>query len=238
MRKNKQIMLAAIAVAGLFAASAESVSAGEPGIVRISDSPNGATASVQTEAFPTSASHISYGHAGCQNCGGNGCNSCGQGRCSLCNLLKSHCLCSNSPDHGWGRPVKRPINRLPVLYQRYWPNAWNGQQGAGYAPAGKNYYPMVYSPTDTTQLGFYYQGVPFWRPNPSMTPAVPWPGNWHRRECQGNQCGFRAYGQPVYRNGATPTLRPIPKAADAPAEPEDPPPAPKDQNETALNLFR
>lgn len=239
MRNNKQIMLAAFAVVGLFAASAERVQAGEPGIVRISDSPN-TPGAVQARTISTSAATISYGHAGCANCNGSGCNSCNSGRCSLCKLLHSHCLCSNSPDHGWGRPVKRPINRLPVLYQRYWPNAWNGQPGAGYASAGKNYYPSVYMPTDTTQLGYYYQGVPFWRPNPGMTPPVPWPGQWHRRECQTNQCGSGAYGQPAYGygSGIAPSLRPVPKASGTPADSEDAPPAPKDQNETAFNVIR
>ncbi|MGH7128204.1 MAG: hypothetical protein ACREIV_06530, partial [Planctomycetaceae bacterium] len=32
--------------------------------------------------------------------------------------------CTYSPDHGWTRPTKRPIHRIPVQYSRYWPTGW------------------------------------------------------------------------------------------------------------------
>jgi hypothetical protein len=38
---------------------------------------------------------------------------------------------------------------------------------------------MVYQPTDTTQLGFYYQHVPFWMPDPSRLPPRPIPAQWN-----------------------------------------------------------
>ncbi len=34
-------------------------------------------------------------------------------------------------------------------------------------------------PTDTTQLGYYYQKVPTWVPVPGMIPPPPQPEEWH-----------------------------------------------------------
>lgn len=34
-------------------------------------------------------------------------------------------------------------------------------------------------PTDTTQLGYYYQKVPTWAPVPGRIPPAPQPGEWH-----------------------------------------------------------
>jgi hypothetical protein len=85
-----------------------------------------------------------------------------------------------SPGHGFRRPEVIHIQRSPVEYRRYWPSKWYGEPGSG-IDAGFTY-PMVYTPTDTTQLGYYYQRVPTWRPNPAMIPPRPWPSQWHRRE--------------------------------------------------------
>jgi hypothetical protein len=75
--------------------------------------------------------------------------------------------------------MKYPIDRMSVQYLRYWPQSWYGQaQAQGNIPK----FPMVYMPTDTTQLGYYYQRVPQWRPNLAMIPPMPWPSQWHRRE--------------------------------------------------------
>jgi hypothetical protein len=85
------------------------------------------------------------------------------------------------PDYGWSRPVKRPVlNRIPVQYYQMDPQAWAGDPRFF---AGAPVYPQVYMPTDTTQLGYYYQRTPQWQPNPNMIPAPPWPATWHRREC-------------------------------------------------------
>ena len=50
--------------------------------------------------------------------------------------------------------------------------------GAGADYSG-SYAPMVYQPTDTTQLGYYYQHVPFWQPMPNRLPPRPIPAQWH-----------------------------------------------------------
>src|SRR5690606_31408820 len=39
--------------------------------------------------------------------------------------------------------------------------------------------PQVHMPTDTTQLGFYYQRVPTWAPVPGMIPPPPNPADYH-----------------------------------------------------------
>ncbi|MBW3540201.1 MAG: hypothetical protein KY476_08020 [Planctomycetes bacterium] len=104
--------------------------------------------------------------------------------------------CTHSPDHGWARPVKHPINRVPVLYNRWWPTRWYGEPGSGLAAV----YPTVYQPTDTTQLGYYYQRVPFWTQQPERLPAPPWPPQWHHRECPWlygtNHHGYAPYRGP------------------------------------------
>ncbi len=83
------------------------------------------------------------------------------------------------PYYNWHRVVRRPIWRAPVVYGRYWPNhyytggqAWSGQGAAQPLP-------VVQHPTDTTQMGVYYQQVPMWQPNPRMVPPTPWPWDWH-----------------------------------------------------------
>ncbi|MCA9068725.1 MAG: hypothetical protein KDA84_07370, partial [Planctomycetaceae bacterium] len=78
----------------------------------------------------------------------------------------------------WMRPIRRPLYRVPVQYARYWPTTY--YTGA-YDPSARyaQPLPMVYQPTDTTQLGFYYQRVPQWQPRPNAIPGPPWPPNWH-----------------------------------------------------------
>lgn len=83
--------------------------------------------------------------------------------------------CKHSPDYGYSPPAKYPLQRRGVEYQYYYPAQWYGA-GGDYLPATA---PMVYSPTDTTQLGFYYQHVPFWQPMPDRLPPRPIPAQWH-----------------------------------------------------------
>ncbi len=78
----------------------------------------------------------------------------------------------------WMRPIRRPLYRVPVQYARYWPSSY---YTGGYSPAARyaQPLPMVYQPTDTTQLGFYHQRVPQWQPRPDAIPGPPWPPAWH-----------------------------------------------------------
>jgi len=153
------------------------------GIARISDRP----ASV-SESSPA-VLQIAYGafstsnYWSCPQCGRRPLPGCAHrpAPCPL-EIWAAHSgACTYSPDHGWSRPVKYPIRRAAVQYRRYWPKKWYGEPGSGLS--ANSQYPTVFMPTDTTQLGYYYQRVPTWLPNPAMLPTPPWPTTWHRREC-------------------------------------------------------
>lgn len=117
----------------------------------------------------------------CQSCPGycrTGCDDC------CLKAIEKWALCPNyyilPPDYGFNTPVKVPVVRRGVTYYRYHPEQWHG---TGSPPAGKyRTYPQVYSPTDTTQLGYTYQQVPYWQPAPSRLPPMPVPSQWHVRE--------------------------------------------------------
>ena len=142
-----------------------------PGIVRISDSRP--RVAVQPAAF--------HGHHQATVSGGYG-GDCPTGHCPNGHCQTGHgygCFqetyCKKSPDYGYSPPAKYPLHRRGVQYNAYFPNQWYGLPGGGLAGG----YPMVYQPTDTTQLGFTYQHVPSWQPNPNMLPQRPVPAQWH-----------------------------------------------------------
>lgn len=118
-----------------------------------------------------------YGYGQC----GDGCNGhCGQ--CCIGQWLNRHSpyhTCKLPPDHGFSTPAHRPMLPQPAMYRNMFPGSWTGQ--ASTADPGARH-PMVYMPTDTTQLGYYYQQVPYWRTRPGMIPPVPQPGEWHTPE--------------------------------------------------------
>ena len=91
------------------------------------------------------------------------------------------------PDYGWQAPIAYPVQRVPVRYQRYYPDQWYGLPGSQKAAVA----PVAFMPTDTSQLGYYHQQVPTWRPPaPGSFPAPPDPRLLHRRECpQGPDVG-------------------------------------------------
>lgn len=148
--------------------------ANTPGIVRISDSRP--RVSVQPASF--------HGHRPAAVSGGSGycptgdCPSgyCPNGYCQGGGGCFQESYCKKSPDYGYSPPAKYPLHRRGVAYNTYFPNQWYGLPGGGLAVGA---YPMVYQATDTTQLGFTYQHVPFWQPNPNMLPQRPVPAQWH-----------------------------------------------------------
>lgn len=83
--------------------------------------------------------------------------------------------CKRSPDYGYSPPAKYPLHRRGIEYNHYYPANWYGA-GADYSQSQA---PMVYQPTDTTQLGYRYQHVPFWQPMPNRLPPRPIPAQWH-----------------------------------------------------------
>jgi hypothetical protein len=162
------LMLAAVPMASTFAQ--------ETGIVRITDR---GTRKVQAAAFQNQGEYLPPVGVAV----GPGFHD-GQCQCPECMGKKGWKLgkncehyCSHSPDHGYSIPGKWPINRRGVQYNSYYPAQWLGVNGV--TLGGNVVYPMVYQPTDTTQLGFYYQHVPFWMPQPNPLPPRPIPAQWH-----------------------------------------------------------
>jgi len=126
---------------------------------------------------------------------------------------------TRSPDHGFIRVRKVPIERRGFEYQRYWPSKWYGQPGSGQM---SHHFPTVAVPTDTTQLGYYYQPVPQWRPSPSKIPAGPNPLHFHfRTKCP--PMPARPCPHNVVWINTNPTQEPVAAPQDHPIVP---PPAP------------
>ncbi|MBD3673814.1 MAG: hypothetical protein HUJ26_09850 [Planctomycetaceae bacterium] len=83
------------------------------------------------------------------------------------------------PSYGFYAPTSNPrVFHQPVTYRRYLPNQFYGTPGMKYSEVQ---YPMVHTPTDTTQLGYTYQYVPQWMPNRANYPLAPNPVLWQRR---------------------------------------------------------
>jgi len=154
-----------------------------PGVVRISDA-KPAGVPVHTVGFGKHQMQGEYHNMGgayidgCPECYAD-CPSghCHHGHCHFCQKLFREHYCKHSADHGFSIPERNPIYRRGVQYNQYFPSSWYGTPGGGIA-AGQ-VYPTVYQPTDTTQLGYSYQHVPFWMPNPNALPARPIPSQWH-----------------------------------------------------------
>lgn len=146
-----------------------------------------------------------------------------------------------NPARGFRPPTTIHVERDAIMYYNYWPAKWYGQPGWHLAPS----FPMVYMPTDTTQLGVYYARVPQWQPNPRMYPRPPRPDEWNRRvsyadgACGGGGCygGVTptAYGpgSPTPDSMGTPVpppptgVSPAPMQAAPPTPATAPPPAPQ-----------
>ncbi len=180
-----------------------------------------------------------FGSAGC--CCNSGC--CYGGCCAgpTCGLLCKSCkcklfklrpgCCKYSPDHGWAVPAMNPIHRTPVQYLRWYPEVWAGMPGSGSGSGAQ--YPMVGMPTDTSQLGYYYHQVPYWRANNSMIPGCPDPNRYHDRTCRscGCQSGCLASGGVIWSSGES--FDSLSSPVQSPSAEPPVPPAPADQNNTA-----
>jgi hypothetical protein len=194
----------------------------------------------------------------CPKCYGHGCDHCKHhcwGSCCL-GKFREH-YCTNSPDHGFSIPAKYPVYRRGVEYNAYFPNQWLGADGTSNFPGSGATYPMVYMPTDTTQLGFYHQHVPFWQPNPNMLPPRPHPAQWHNSAPSPTASRFHhgwnwGYGpltggswgadfQLCDENGVPLQNQPAPAVNPSTTQPaplpsQTPPPAPVPVQESAANL--
>jgi hypothetical protein len=144
-------------------------------------------------------------------------------------------LLSYNPAAGFRPPTTVHVEREAIMYYNYWPAKWYGQPGWRLTPS----YPMVYMPTDTTQLGVYYARVPQWQPNPRMYPRPPRPAEWNRRvsyadfagggSCNGGSTPVSyggTYGvTPTPDTMGTPVTQPTPAISPAPLQTVPPTPA-------------
>jgi hypothetical protein len=105
--------------------------------------------------------------------------------------------------------------RRGVAYNKFFPDAWTGQPSAPVVP-GMPRAPWVYMPTDTTQLGFYYQHVPYWQPVYGMVPAAPNPNDWHQPMLAGEEGVYGASAVGVSCPAAVATTAPTTDAPPAP----------------------
>jgi hypothetical protein len=97
-----------------------------------------------------------------------------------------------SPTAGWTAPGVIPLHRMWVPYHKFFPNPWMGQ------PVGPQArLPVIYMPTDTTQLGYYYQHVPHWHSYANMVPPVPRPVDWHYKYQPARVISSRRVGTPT-----------------------------------------
>ncbi len=103
------------------------------------------------------------------------------------------------PDYGWNVPTKVPVVRKGVNYYRYWPEQWYGTGGT--STGAYRQYPQVANPTDTTQMGYTYQQVPYWQPQSSRIPPSPVPSQWHVRQPHHGYNGrWHSYHTPIHSN--------------------------------------
>ena len=213
MRSPSTRLLTAVLAGGLTICG--SVCLAQEGVYAVSDSqpPAPAPEAQVGTTYTTSSPQVIYG----------GTYDCDCEEKSGCCLLRGGKIYSRGGE--WHPPQPNPIHRASVVYQRYLPQV---PYGSGPMP-GVNNAPMVYQPTDTTQLGFTYQHVPTWRPNPNMIPSPPFPEYYHSRHCRSRgACQTIPAGSHIIYESPTPA-----QTAPSPQEmspiPATPPPAPAPQ---------
>lgn len=139
-----------------------------------------------------------------------------------------------APDYGWSPPAKIPVRRQNVTYQNYGPHAMAPGNGAGYTTQR---HPIIATPTDTTQLGYYYKHVPTWQAR-NILPVPPHPRHWHTRPCQPDQnmsyvrwirlqnAWVPLNNMPGAQAGSPTPVDPAMPGQDIPAPPEEDKPVP------------
>jgi len=235
---------ASVALACVVAATIDCDAADKPGVARISDSSNPAAEPNPLPLRTVSSSSTAYDH------GGAACPA-GYGNAGVCEGGYGGAYRNHSwLHHGRYRqtmrwdyvrgPAIHAIVREPVGYQRWLPDVWYGDPRYG-VPEGFPIAPMIYMPTDTTQLGYYYQRVPTWIPKPHLLPPAPVPSRFHsfdwsaglggscgnpHCECRNCRCGPNC-GCGLM-NGSTPATTNTPTPAKpGPKEDSNVPPKPK-----------
>lgn len=164
--------LALIGTAGLMAMTISAASAQQASSCPNCD--NGGTAAAPTYTSGT------WHYADCEECDNGHCHGC----------LGCFNNCGKAwPDKNWNPPARLPVNRDGIWYHNYWPQAWYGNPGGGFISD----VPMVYQPTDTTQLGYSYAKVPTWTTQNNMLPPTPCPSHFHSRVCVPRPCPCRRH---------------------------------------------
>lgn len=142
-------------------------------------------------------------------------------------------------------PAVWPVAGTSNTYQYYWGPQLTGAAEGGWVPGPA--YPMIYHPTDTTQLGFYYKHVPRWGYRPQMLPPAPvpnWPLGMHT--AYGTSVGYAdSYGTPVPAVTPAAPIQPIvppaegdtPKLAVPPIKVPPPPEANLNNADTDTAVF-
>ena len=184
-----------VTLAAVFAGTIGAASADEKaGVTRISDFTVQQFSEPNTLPVIRAGMHRTY-YSGVGTCESGNCNGISNG-CQTCGS-------NGSGNRFWNYhtgPVIHPTVRKPAGYERWLPAVSYGDPRFG-VPKGSAVPPMIYMPTDTTQLGYYYHRVPTWMPNPSMIPRYPDPTRFHRFDrrvsrncgCNGNgNCGCGA----------------------------------------------
>lgn len=189
------LSLSCLIVGGLVCFSSQDVRAQSPddntGIVRVTDCADNLSPDSGGEplygvgsgaACPPGGGHCPghHGHHGHLCNKGPHCQHLSLTAYRILDWFNPHGIGTHSPDHGWAPPAKRPIYRADVVYNKMYPDAWTGQSST--APQMR--VPTVYMPTDTTQLGYYYQKVPYWQPSLGAIPPAPTPSQWHVSLCE------------------------------------------------------
>lgn len=149
----------------------------------------------------------------------------GNGACSSCGLFGCGGGCQHGLAQGnaWVRPpAVWPLARSSNTYQHYWAPQLVGAEVPPVA------YPMIYHPTDTTQLGFGYRHVPRWGYRPDMLPPAPvpyWPMGAGAVYGGGFGYGAAGYGGDVVYSAAAPNNGAIaqgPVPSNSPVTPAQP----------------
>lgn len=158
---------------------------------------------------------------------------CPTGRCLGGGLFGCGCLHGSANGHAWVRPPATwGIATTPNTYNYYWNARLAGVPNGG--QIGGLQYPMVYQPTDTTQMGFYYQAVPRWQYRPEMLPPAPapyWPTGMNGGFGGGYSGGYVQGGNVSY--STAPATQPANGSPVTPAEPQTPGAAPPPPAEPA-----
>lgn len=163
----------------------------------------------------------------------------GDGYCDHCNGGRGRTRISAK---SWARPpVLPPVQRHQKVYTRYWADHVTRNSGSAVRTAPAPSYPMIHTPTDTTQLGYSYVHVPYFYFRPEMLPPAPGPSWGTARLVHGSSYSSydsSGYASPAESHGhevaPTPIQNPAPAApANAPAA--RPEPIPVQGNPEASN---